>query len=142
MQPGICKPKRETDPNPCWAVGTKGTILVVDDERPIVRLCKAMIANLGYSVKTAASGTEALAVVAGSTVPIRLALLDMNLPDMTLAEIVLGIRRIDGRIPIIVQSGALMRRDDFTAEGLDICDCLHKPYSMRELSEKLGQALA
>lgn len=113
----------------------------MDDELPIVKLCQAMLGTLGYSVKTAISGSEALTAVANTKVPIRLVLLDMNLPDMPLEEIVLGIRHLDGRIRILVQSGELLRKNDFDAMGVDVCDCLQKPYSLRELSEKMAQAL-
>ena len=116
-------------------------ILVVDDERPIVKLCQAMLGTLGYSVKTAASGSEAVTAVKNATAPIRLVLLDMNLPDMSLEEIVRGIRHVDERIRILVQSGQLMQKDDFCIMGLGVCDCLQKPYSIKELSEKLARAL-
>ena len=141
METNILGLKQKKGALPFWPPNEKGSILVVDDDLPVVSLCKAMICALGYAVKTAGNGRDALAVAGDPSVLIRLVLLDMNLPDMALEEVVFGMRRIDERIRIIVQSGELLREDDFEARGVEIFGFLQKPFSMRELSEKLDQAL-
>lgn len=56
------------------------TILVVDDERAIVRLCQALLQQAGYSVLTAEGSSEALKLCAQHDGPIDLLLTDLILP--------------------------------------------------------------
>src|SRR6266542_747731 len=56
------------------------TILVVEDEASIASFVSLYLKNAGYTVKTAATGGEAL-LIAGSATP-ALIILDLNLPDV------------------------------------------------------------
>ncbi|MBI9086708.1 MAG: response regulator [Desulfobacterales bacterium] len=124
------------------SVKDKGTVLVVDDEETVLKICKGMIGGLGYSVDTAATGAEALAAVSASPKPIALVLLDMHLPDMTLEEVVFGLRKIDGTIRILVQSGNLFSANPLDVKDLEICGWLGKPFGFSELAAKLDQVMS
>ena len=41
----------------------KGTVLLVDDEKGVIEVCSEMLQTLGYQVKTAASGLEAVSIL-------------------------------------------------------------------------------
>ncbi len=56
------------------------TILVVDDEPSITKLCKAMLQQAGFSVLDAEGSSEALKICAQHTGPIDLLLTDLILP--------------------------------------------------------------
>ena len=118
------------------------TILVVDDQTPVVKICKEMVTALGYGVKTACSGTEALRVVSESTPGVSLVLLDVHLPDMTLEEVVRGLRRIDAGLKILLQSGRFPGQNEVDIESLGICGCLEKPFGFKELGRRLAEALS
>lgn len=63
---------------------TKGTetILVVDDEMPVLTLVAKVLKRLGYQVLTAHGGRAAVDLVREYEMDIHLALLDMGMPEM------------------------------------------------------------
>ncbi len=67
---------------------TKQTILVVDDEMSIVRLCAAILEEAGFSVLPATNSAEALKLVKHHDGPIHLLLTDlvMHPPKLSLAS--------------------------------------------------------
>ena len=56
------------------------TILVVDDERPIIKLCTALLEEAGFTVFEAEGSSEALKLCAQHLGPIDLLLTDLVLP--------------------------------------------------------------
>lgn len=56
-----------------------GKILIVDDEKGIVRMLKSYFEMAGYEVSTAFDGPEAIRKAAGGP---DLILLDINMPEM------------------------------------------------------------
>ena len=56
------------------------TILVVDDELPIVKLCKALLEGAGFTIFEADSSSEALKICTEHQGPIDLLLTDLVLP--------------------------------------------------------------
>ena len=56
------------------------TILVVDDELPIIRLCKALLEGAGFAVLEADGSSEALKICTQHQGPIDLLLTDLVLP--------------------------------------------------------------
>ena len=62
-------------------------LLVVDDEEMVTRLVARYFRHLGYTVLTAASGEEALAMVRSRRPPIDLVLSDVVMPGMSGAEL-------------------------------------------------------
>lgn len=67
---------------------TKQTILVVDDEMSIVRLCSAILKEAGFSILPATNSAEALKLVKHHDGPIHLLLTDlvMHPPEFSLAS--------------------------------------------------------
>ena len=70
------------------------TLLLIDDERPILRSLSRLLGRQGYEVRTAQSGDAALAILREES--INLALVDYELPGMNGAEV---IRRISAEWP-------------------------------------------
>jgi len=65
-------------------------ILVIDDEAQIRRLLEITLSNLGWEVFTASTGLEGLEAARGAKP--ELILLDLNLPDMSGAELLVRLR--------------------------------------------------
>jgi DNA-binding response OmpR family regulator len=65
--------------------GNSQAILVVEDEASIASFVSLYLKNAGYTVKTAATGGEALAQVMSK--PPALIVLDLNLPDIDGIEV-------------------------------------------------------
>jgi DNA-binding response OmpR family regulator len=77
-----------------------GRILIVDDEEPVLDILSEYFAGQGYTVQTAASGVEALAV-AGRERP-DLVLLDVSMPKMDGVEVLRRLRAIHDDLVVIM----------------------------------------
>jgi DNA-binding NtrC family response regulator len=62
------------------ASGSSSTILVVDDETAIIKLCKSLLEEAGFSVLEAEGSSEALKICTQHPGPIDLLLTDLVLP--------------------------------------------------------------
>jgi PAS domain S-box-containing protein len=65
------------------AAGEAETILLVEDEGPLRQLAVRILENAGYTVLAAASGEEALAVLARADTGVHLLLTDLVMPGMS-----------------------------------------------------------
>jgi two-component system, OmpR family, alkaline phosphatase synthesis response regulator PhoP len=114
------------------------TILVVDDERKIVRLVRDYLETAGFTVVTAGDGHEAL--MRTRTERPDLVVLDLGLPGLDGLDVTRQLRR-DGDLPIII----LTARDDETDKliGLELGadDYVTKPFSPRELVARVRAVL-
>jgi two-component system KDP operon response regulator KdpE len=113
-------------------------ILVVDDERQIVRVLRASLQSSGYQVTVAGNGIEALRRF-GADRP-DLIITDLAMPEMNGLELTQAVRR-SAQTPIIVLSvrdGDAMKVQALD-EGAD--DYLTKPFSMSELLARVRAQL-
>ncbi len=108
-------------------------ILVVDDEPDITALVAYHLARAGYRVKTAATGTEALAAIA--TEPPDLVVLDLMLPGRSGHEVLEEVRRRDETRDVGVILLTARREEADRIKGLSqgADDYLTKPFSPDEL---------
>jgi two-component system KDP operon response regulator KdpE len=114
------------------------TILVVDDEPPIIRALNAALQARGYRVITAATAHDALRRTA--TDGPALVVLDLGLPDLDGLVVCRRIRAWSD-VPIIVLTaeGGDDRKVAALDEGAD--DYVTKPFSMPELLARVRVAL-
>jgi two-component system, OmpR family, alkaline phosphatase synthesis response regulator PhoP len=114
------------------------SILVVEDESSIASFVSLYLKNAGYFVRTAATGSEALAQVA-SQMP-GLIVLDLMLPDIDGIEVCKRIRQ-SSDVPILM----LTARDEDVDKiiGLEVGadDYLTKPFNPRELVARVKSIL-
>jgi DNA-binding response OmpR family regulator len=114
------------------------SVLVVEDESSIASFVALYLKNAGYTVKTAATGGEALKQV-GADQP-SLIVLDLNLPDIDGIEVCRRIRKA-ADVPIIM----LTARDEDVDKiiGLEVGadDYLTKPFNPRELVARVKSVL-
>ena len=99
-------------------------ILVVDDEKEIVRALSRSLSAHGYSVLIARTGEEALRTVAQQRPD--LLLLDLVLPGISGLDVCRQIRE-DSNVPIIVLSVKEAERDKVEAFDLGADDYVQKP---------------
>lgn len=119
----------------------QGTILLVDDQDLVIDVGRDMLSMLGYTVLTAKSGEEALAVFEAQHDVIQLVLLDYVLPGMSGCEIFDKLREIRPDIKVMVSSG--YSRDGEAAALLEkgCVGYIQKPFSLLELSQKVFDSL-
>ncbi len=111
-------------------------ILVVDDH-PINRmLLSEQLGSLGYQVKTAQDGIDALNVIGRSEIDIVLS--DVNMPNMDGYRLTERLRELGHRFPVVgVTANALAEEKQRCMEaGMD--DCLSKPVTLDVLKKTLG----
>jgi len=82
-----------------------GTVLLVDDDRIVLEITKAMLTKLGFSVLSAIDGKEAIELFHQRSSEICLILSDFAMPNMNGMQLLQAVRRIDGEIPIVLASG-------------------------------------
>jgi len=78
------------------------TILLVDDEKNILKALSRELASRGYVVVTAQNGFEALDTIASDRVD--LVMLDVVMPDMDGIEVLRKIKELRKDLPVIMMS--------------------------------------
>ena len=116
-------------------------VLVVDDEPDIVALVAYHLAKKGYSVSTAATGTEGLAVARRDKPSI--VVLDLMLPGLSGFELMEALRSDPATAGIAVLMLTAKRDEGDRIKGLTLGadDYLTKPFSPQELVLRVGAIL-
>ena len=113
------------------------TILVVDDDQPILLLMKNLLGEYKFDARTASSGEEA--ILAARATPPDLILLDLNMPGMAGAEVIEAIRREDGleNVPVLILSGDPVTRSELAELGA--VGSVIKPFELQDLLAKIRE---
>jgi two-component system KDP operon response regulator KdpE len=114
------------------------SILVVDDDRQLLRALRVNLAARGYDVLLAPDGATGLAM-AGQHRP-DLVIVDLGLPDMDGIDVVVGIRGWSGT-PIIVLSARHTEQGKVNALDAGADDYVTKPFGIDELLARVRAAL-
>jgi two-component system KDP operon response regulator KdpE len=113
-------------------------ILVVDDEPQLRRALDINLRIRGYDVEQAASGEEALRVLAHFHPDA--VVLDLGLPGMDGLEVIRGVRGWSN-VPIVILSVRNAEADKVAALDAGADDYVTKPFGMDELLARLRAAL-
>ena len=105
-------------------------ILVVDDEPQVRATIARSLSALGYRVREAGSGAQALAIVRAD--PPSLVILDYQMPGMDGAETAREIGVLDPDLPVLFSTGHAALRALRSAAGEDV-SILEKPFTLDEL---------
>src|ERR1017187_3817492 len=118
-----------------------GTILVVDDEAQIVKVCSRLLQKFGYEVLTAPGGKQAIELVRRFGTKISLVLLDMTMPEMSGRQTYETLQKIMPGIKVLLSSGRSIEGQ--AQELLDSgCDgFIQKPFDAVALSAKVQEIL-
>ena len=120
---------------------TRQRILVVDDDRDIVRLVRAYLEQAGYHVQTAYDGETALHVLRSERPD--LMVLDLMLPDRDGWDITRLARGDSGlaHIPIIMLTARVDDTDKILGLELGADDYITKPFNPREVIARVRSVL-
>jgi len=119
----------------------EGTVLIIEDEKTLVKLFRKILEMLGYRVIEAETGQEAIELSKTFDGQIDLALLDIKLPDMSGNQIYPLIMEARPDLKVIVCSGYSI--DGPAQEILDAGAqaFIQKPFFIATLAEKLKEVL-
>ena len=115
-----------------------GTILLVEDEADIASLVQAYLERDGFRVVWATRGTEGLQALERHD--IRLAILDLQLPDTDGFDVCRAIRSCS-RVPVVMLTARDEEIDRVTGLELGADDYVTKPFSPRELVARVHAVL-
>jgi two-component system, OmpR family, response regulator len=117
----------------------RGRVLVVDDEAPITELLSTALRYMGYEVATAATGNAALESASKS--PPDLVVLDVMLPDIDGFEVCRRLRADGDFVPVIFLTARDAEEDRVTGFIRGGDDYVTKPFSLEELTLRIGALL-
>jgi two-component system KDP operon response regulator KdpE len=113
-------------------------ILVIDDEPQIQRFLKLGLEAGGFAVSAAATGADAIRMIAQSAPD--LVLLDLGLPDLDGKEVIRQARAFS-QVPIIIVSARDREAEKIEALDLGADDYVNKPFGIGELLARIRTAL-
>ena len=135
--PGIPGPER-SDHQDMQGSAAEVRILLVDDETSVLNSTRDLLLHAGYQVDAFDVPEKALANFRKNVSRYQLILTDNVMPGMSGLELARNIRTLQKNIPIVLITGYLTSETDVS----DLVDRkLHKPVSIRELSEMVEEIL-
>jgi PAS domain S-box-containing protein len=117
------------------------TVMIVDDERPLVALAEEMLAELGYEPVGFDSSSAALQAFRAEPQRFDLILTDEAMPDLIGTELARELRRLRPDVPIILMSGHGGAQLAKRAAAIGVNEVLRKPLQGRDLAESLARVL-
>lgn len=117
-------------------------ILIVDDEESVAEITALRLKQLGYTVTTSTSSSEALTLFGGDPHRFDLVITDQTMPQLTGDKLIAELRRLRPDVPVILCTGYSSRIEKepgstiFGANAL-----LSKPVAGRDLAETVRAVL-
>lgn len=118
----------------------KGTILVLEDDTGSAAMLEALLVAAGYSVARAERGRDAMVML--SQHAFDLALLDVNIPDLSGIEVLRELRAHRLDLPVIFLSGETSIEHAIDALRSRAYDFVSKPFDPKQLLDLVERALA
>jgi len=116
-------------------------VLLVDDEKPVLKTCKKMVELCGYAVITAGDGIDAIAKFRENADFIDVVIMDLTMPNMDGITAMNEIFSIKPESRVILASG--FNREDLADRfTLPPSGFISKPYSMNQLEAELRRVMA
>lgn len=125
----------------------RGTILLVDDDVSVRAVGRTILQQLGFRVRLAADGPEALAIVRESLEPSSpeeapvCILLDLILPGPPGNEVLQEIRNLSADLPVVLSSGYNPEELAERFADAGFTDFIQKPYVFDRLTRVLQRIL-
>jgi len=118
-----------------------GTVLLVDDENPVLEVAEAMLQRLGFSVLKADGGLKAVELFREKSEHITCVLLDLLMPQMDGVETFRELRRIKEDVRVVLSSGLTEEKAAELFKEAVPAGFIDKPYNLECLREKLRETL-
>lgn len=123
------------------AIKGTGNILLVDDEKVVMKSLSKMLERLGYNVITAEDGEEGLSIFKEKWEEIDLVILDMIMPKINGRDCFFKMKEINPHVKVILSSGFYHGKDVEEMMKNGLCSSISKPYDSISLSQKIHDVL-
>ena len=116
-----------------------GRVLIVDDDPRIVEMLSTVATDLGYTVRGAGSGAEALEVAPFYHPDV--VLLDMRMPGMPGQQVLKHLHQMERDLPVIVVTANVDPEVERRALAQGAFDYVRKPLAVAALQRLLAAAI-
>ena len=120
-------------------MSSKARILVIDDEKIILKSCNKILSEEGYDVQTVQTGAEGLQRLKDEKFDIILT--DLKMPEISGMEVLKRIMESYPDIIVIMMTGYSTVQTAVEAMKLGAYDYIPKPFTPEELIEAVDTAL-
>lgn len=117
------------------------SLLLVDDEKPLLALLKKYFERQGHTVDTAETGTQAIEKCRQLPCPFQLIVLDLKLPDMSGLDVLQVVQEELPEVRVLISSGTPWSNECLPEPRRALVNSLLKPYMPRELNEAIQSLL-
>ena len=117
------------------------TILIVEDDEPLLRLLRFFLDDAGYNVISAKNGEEAVDTYIKHREKIDLVVTDLGLPGLTGKDEIATLGRINPNVRIICASGYVPPSVENELLRAGAKAIVSKPYAPQELLQKVRTVL-
>jgi len=121
--------------------GGHETVLLVEDEPSILNMSRAILEKLGYRVLAAAAPDEALGLAKNQAEIFHLLLTDMIMPTMSGLDLAKRLQALHPELKCLFMSGYMATSMTQPAPLVNITNFIQKPFSMRDLANKIRDVL-
>jgi two-component system cell cycle sensor histidine kinase/response regulator CckA len=133
--------RRIAEPAVVETLTGQGTVLLVEDEPVVLRLARDLLAENGYRVLAASSGSDALSIARKETETIHMLITDVVMPEMSGPELADRMRKLRPGMRVLYMSGYT---DDemLCRKGLpENSEFLQKPFTPHQFLQKARATL-
>jgi two-component system, cell cycle sensor histidine kinase and response regulator CckA len=119
----------------------RGTVLIVEDEKLMLRLLERVFLQHGYQVLVASDGEQAIEIYRCYKARIDAVLLDIRVPKITGEEVFRRMKEENAAVKVVIASGYLeanLKNDEAYA---GVKRFVNKPYVLDELVEVLKNVI-
>ncbi len=115
----------------------QGKVLVIDDEKDVLKVACESLTVCGYEVFCADNGVDGIELFRRNWENIHAVLLDVSMPGMTGDKVIEKLKKIDPSVKVMMSSGFSY---DKRAADLSFGEVgfLQKPYTAQELSQRIA----
>lgn len=113
------------------------SLLLVDDEAPLLALLRRYLERAGYQVDTAETAQDALGKCRQAPCPFQIVVLDLNLPDMRGEELLPLLLDAASELRVLVSSGTPFSPEAVASHHRARVGAILKPYMPAELLQSL-----
>jgi len=121
--------------------GQGETILLVEDERTVLEVGRAMLEGLNYRVLTATNGHEALSIYTDNGPNIALVLTDMVMPELDGLKLFKAVRAQNPEVRVIVMTGYPQGEEAQEILVQGNVDWIQKPLTLSRLARVINRLL-
>jgi PAS domain S-box-containing protein len=118
-----------------------GTVLLVDDEEPVLEVGKELLEAMGYRVLAAKDGNEAVEIYRKNEGDIDIVVLDMIIPGMSGGEVYDRLKDTDPNVKVLLSSGYAIDGDASKIMERGCNGFIQKPFHIKELSDKMNEII-